>query len=124
LQAQWTPVLRAAAILGGGALAVCAIRQRGLTGLALATIAAGLTARGAANVPLKRIAGVRAGRRGIDLQKTIHIDAPREMVYDLWSDCENFPRFMSHVEQVREIGDGRTHWVVRGPAASRVEWDA
>ena len=31
LQEEWTPALRVAAILGGGALAVCAIRQRGLT---------------------------------------------------------------------------------------------
>ena len=124
LQEEWTPALRVAAILGGGALAVCAIRQRGLTGLALGTIAAVLTARGAANVPLKRMAGVRAGPRAIDLQKAIHIDAPREMVYDFWSDCENFPRFMSHVEQVRALGEGRTHWVVRGPAGTRIEWDA
>jgi len=124
MQAEWTPALRVAAVLGGGVLAICAMRQRGLTRVALATMAVGLTARGAANMPLKRMAGLTRSRRTIDLQKTIRIAAPREMVYDLWTDCENFPRFMSHVEQVREIGDGRTHWVVRGPAGSRFEWDA
>jgi uncharacterized membrane protein len=124
MQAEWTPALRVAAILGGGALAVCAMRQRGLTRLALATVAAGLTARGAANMPLKRVAGFTRSRRAIDLQKTIQVAAPREMVYDLWTDYESFPRFMSHVEEVREFDDGRTHWVVRGPAGTRFEWDA
>jgi uncharacterized membrane protein len=124
MQEEWTPALRVAAVLGGGALAVCAMRQRGLTRVALATMAVGLTARGAANMPLMHIAGFTRSRRTIELQRTIRVAAPRDMVYDLWTDCENFPRFMSHVEEVREIGDDRTHWVVRGPAGSLFEWDA
>ena len=124
MQEEWTPALRVAAVLGGGALAICAMRQRGLAKLAFATIAAGLTARGAANMPLKRIAGLTRSRRAIELHKTIEIAAPRERVYDLWTDCENFPRFMSHVEEVRELDDGRMHWVVRGPAGSHFECDA
>ena len=31
---------------------------------------------------------------------------------------------MTHLERVTELGDGRSHWVARGPAGSRVEWDA
>jgi uncharacterized membrane protein len=31
---------------------------------------------------------------------------------------------MSHVEEVRETDDGRTHWVVCGPGGSHFEWDA
>src|SRR5690606_27235537 len=37
---------------------------------------------------------------------------------------ENFPRFMSHVKEIRELGDRRSHWVVKGPAGSTVTWDA
>ena len=33
----------------------------------------------------------------------------------------DYPEF---VEAVRELDDGRTHWVVRGPAGSHFEWDA
>jgi uncharacterized membrane protein len=86
-------------------------------------MAVGLTVRATTNAPLKRVTHLTRGRRGIELQKTIQIAAPREMIYDLWTDCENFPRFMSHVEEVRELDDGRTHWVVRGPAGSHFEWD-
>ena len=75
-------------------------------------------------MPLKRIAGLTRSRRAIELHKTIEIAAPRERVYDLWTDCENFPRFMSHVEEVRELDDGRMHWVVRGLAGSHFECDA
>ncbi len=124
MQEEWTPALRVVAVIGGGALAICALRQRGLMRLALATMAVGLTARGAANVPLKRVAGLPRRRRTVELQKSIQISAPRELVYDLWTDYENFPRFISHVEKVRETEDGRTHWVVRGPAGSHFEWDA
>jgi uncharacterized membrane protein len=31
---------------------------------------------------------------------------------------------MSHVRDVRDLGDGRSHWVVVGPADAGVEWDA
>jgi uncharacterized membrane protein len=32
--------------------------------------------------------------------------------------------FMSHVREVRDLGDGRSHWVISGPAGTTVEWDA
>ena len=31
---------------------------------------------------------------------------------------------MSYLEQVIELGDRRSHWVARGPAGRRIEWDA
>jgi uncharacterized membrane protein len=70
------------------------------------------------------LVGIRAGRRAIDLQKTITINAPLERVYSMWTNYENFPFFMSRVREVRELGDGRSRWVAEGPANARVEWDA
>ena len=122
-QENWTPAVRVAAVLGGGALAICAVRQRGLIGVALGALSAGLATRGASNVPLARLTGLNR-RRAVEINKTVHIAAPREMVYDLWSDPGNFPRFMSHVKEVRDLGGGRFHWVVSGPAGASVEWDA
>ena len=37
---------------------------------------------------------------------------------------EYFPYFLSHVREVRDLGGGRSHWVVDGPAGARIEWDA
>jgi uncharacterized membrane protein len=84
----------------------------------------GLAARGATNLPLARLAGIARGRRAIDLDRTLHLAAAPEALYDLWTDWENLPRFISHVRDVRDDGDGRTHWVVAGPGATRLEWDA
>jgi uncharacterized membrane protein len=62
--------------------------------------------------------------RTYDIEKSIWIDAAPEEVYDLWTNYENFPRFMSHVIEVRDLGHRRSHWVVQGPAGTRLEWDA
>lgn len=61
---------------------------------------------------------------GIEVVRTMTVDAPPERVYEFWNDFENFPRFMSHVREVRRTGPDRTHWVVAGPGGTPVEWDA
>jgi uncharacterized membrane protein len=61
---------------------------------------------------------------GIRVVHTMTIEAPIERVYEFWNDFENFPRFMSHVREVRRIGPDRTHWVVAGPGGTPIEWDA
>ena len=66
----------------------------------------------------------RGEARGIEVVRTMTVEAPVERVYEFWNDFENFPRFMSHVREVRRIGPDRTHWVVNGPAGTPVEWDA
>jgi uncharacterized membrane protein len=64
-------------------------------------------------------------RRGeIEVVRTVTIDAPVERVYEFWNDFENFPRFMSHVREVRRLGADRTRWVVAGPGGAPVEWEA
>lgn len=72
-------------------------------------------------------AGARAlpmhGRR-IATGRSIDIAATPEQVYDAWRDYENFPRFMSRVEEVRALDGARSHWVVKGPAGTDVSWDS
>ncbi len=61
---------------------------------------------------------------GIEVVRTMTVEAPIERVYEFWNDFENFPRFMSHVREVKRTGPDRTHWVVAGPGGTPVEWDA
>jgi uncharacterized membrane protein len=49
--------------------------------------------------------------------------APEE-AYRYWRNFENFPNFMDHVESVRVTGETLSHWRVKGPAGSHLEWDA
>jgi uncharacterized membrane protein len=64
------------------------------------------------------------GKRGIAVETTIAVDAPLDRVWELWSNFENFPRFMTHLREVRKLDEGRSHWVAVGPAGIPVEWDA
>jgi len=58
------------------------------------------------------------------VKRSIIINSTPEELYRFWRDFENLPRFMQHLQSVEETGGGRSHWVTKGPADSRVEWDA
>jgi uncharacterized membrane protein len=45
-------------------------------------------------------------------------------VFQFWRRLENLPKTMSHLEEVTEVDERRSHWVAKGPAGARVEWDA
>jgi uncharacterized membrane protein len=62
--------------------------------------------------------------RPIRVQKVIAIDRPAEDLYEFWRRFENLPRFMRHLESVRETGQNRSHWRAKGPAGTTVEWEA
>jgi uncharacterized membrane protein len=55
---------------------------------------------------------------------SIAINRPPEELYNFWKDVQNLPRFMYHLESVQPIDDRHSHWVTKGPAGTRVEWDA
>jgi uncharacterized membrane protein len=61
---------------------------------------------------------------GIRVDESIVVNRPREEAYRFWRRLENLARFMENVYSVREIDHLRSHWVVKGPAGRRVEWDA
>jgi uncharacterized membrane protein/gas vesicle protein len=126
LQDNWPPALRAIAALGGGALGYYGLTKRRSSpaGVALTALGAALMARGLINMPFKRMVGADTQKLPIHLDNSIHVAAPRETVYNLWSNYENFPHFMSNIQKVQDLGNGRSHWVVNGPAGTVIEWDA
>jgi uncharacterized membrane protein len=64
------------------------------------------------------------GGQGIHAKASCVVNRSPEEVYSFWRNFENLPRFMRHLESVADRGDGRSSWVAKGPAGSRVEWDA
>jgi uncharacterized membrane protein len=60
----------------------------------------------------------------MQVRKSIAINRPPEELYRFWRDFQNLPRFMKHLESVQVIDARRSHWVAKGPAGTKVEWDA
>jgi uncharacterized membrane protein len=118
-QSRWAPAPRLLAIVGGAAAALYGMRRRGLTGSMLGLAGSTLVARALTNLEIRDLAGYG---RGISLQKTIAIQAPVARVYDAWTHPERFPRFMSRVREVDDLGGGRYRWTVAGPAGIPCCW--
>ena len=62
--------------------------------------------------------------QGIKVEQSVTINRPVLEVYRFWRNFENLPRFMDHLEAVTVMDETRSHWVAKGPAGTRVEWDA
>lgn len=124
LQSRWAPATRL--LVGAGGFALCAdgVRRGGSFGTLEAIGGSALLTRAATNLDFRRLFGIGETRSAIRLQKTINIHAPVEDVYRLWSNPENFARFMAHVKEVRKSEDGRYHWTIAGPAGVSVTWDS
>jgi uncharacterized membrane protein len=87
---------------------------------AAAVVIAGAASRAA--VRWLRRAGHR--RRVVDLRMTVVVERPISEVFAFCRDFEHFPELVNVLEQVEDHQDGRSHWVVRAPGGSRIEWDA
>ncbi len=58
------------------------------------------------------------------VKKSVTVQAPVDIVYRAWHNFENFPNFMSNIDEVRVVNGGRSHWKAKGPLGSSAEWDA
>ena len=57
------------------------------------------------------------------VEKTVDIDRPLRMVYDQWTQFEEFPRFMEGVEEVHQLDEKTLRWRARIGGKTE-EWDA
>jgi uncharacterized membrane protein len=100
----------AGALLGRAVSGRCAVNQA-------------LGRNSALDEPASPVTSVRRGE-GVRVEERIVLNRPRSEVYRFWRNLENLPRFMDHLESVTVLDEERSHWVAKGPAATRVEWDA
>jgi uncharacterized membrane protein len=123
-QQSWTPSLRVAAAGLAGVLLSYGRRGEGALRSAGGLAGAALLTRAAANKSFRQIFGVGAGPRTIEFEKALHVHMPIDEVFAFWANYQNFPRFMTHLKEVRDLGDCRSHWVAEGPGGFPVSWDA
>jgi uncharacterized membrane protein len=120
MQSNWSPAIRLLVGIGGGALTLHGARRKDIFSAAVGLC---LVTRSLTNMGMEDLIGLDGGH-GIDVRKTMTINAPVGKVFELWSRHENFPHFMSRVREVKDLGNGRYHWTVAGPAGIPVEWEA
>ncbi len=104
-----------ASLIGGGALAVYGITRKSLAGTAVTAAGGYLIYRGTTRKAAPYCALV---------QQSFTIMRPVGEVYSFWRDFSNLAAAMRNVCEVQTMGDRLTHWTVRGPAGTTVEWDA
>ena len=123
--------------IGGGILAAAGLQRRSPAGAALALIGGDLLRRGITGHSYAyeamgiRTAEVGQGESvsvpyelGVRVDRSITIARPRQEVYEFWRNLPNLPRFMENVESIAELDRKTSHWVVKGPAGRKVQWDA
>jgi uncharacterized membrane protein len=99
--------------IGGGALI-----HRGVTGHCRMYEQLGINSR-----QLNTETGV-PGNKGTKVSEEVAIARPAAEIYRFWRQLENLPEFMEHVKNVEELDNVRSHWIVKGPANTEVEWNA
>jgi len=119
-----SPFTAILAAVGGGVL-LAARPRNGRPARPIATLTALALLGIAAHRPLAnalRKAGSK--RRSGELRLSFVVHRPVEEVFRFCADFENFPRLISSLREVRDTGDGRSHWCASTPGGGQIEWDA
>jgi len=67
------------------------------------------------------------GHQGIQVERSVTVNRPRDQLFRIWRNFENLPRFMKHLKSVRvdpSNGGRRSHWVALAPMERTIEWDS
>jgi uncharacterized membrane protein len=119
---------QAAMVLSGAALVALAARQGHWKTIGAAALAgAPLVYRGATGhwpVPQSVAQKASDAMASRPIEASILIDKPPAELYAFWRRLENLPRIMKNLEQVVDLGDGRSHWVGKSALGLKAEWDA
>lgn len=116
--------------VAGGAAIAQAVRRGGWGGAALALAGSGLLYMGVTGrSPLYSALGFHLvetteGPRRLVVRKTMTIGRPAQELYRFWRKLDTLPTIMTHLESVDVLDEKRSRWTVKGPAGTRVVWEA
>ncbi|MEO7964823.1 MAG: SRPBCC family protein [Gemmatimonadaceae bacterium] len=132
---------RLASAIAGGFLALYGVRKKGWGGLGLAVAGAELLRRGVTGHCMaydalgvstrdgtlkiaERQSATVDPSKAIKARGVVTIQRARAELYRMWRDFSQLPTFMHNLERVDVLSPTRSHWVTKGPAGTKVEWDA
>lgn len=96
----------------GAALVASSLLRRQPLSVLLGTVGLGLCTRAATNRQTSRWLGWSGG---IEVERSITINAPCSQVFKLLSDPTNFPRLTDSIRSVRSLGGSQYEKVLAGP---------
>jgi uncharacterized membrane protein len=129
---------RVVSALAGGLLAMWGLRRKGPLGYGAAALGAELLYRGTSgHCHAYTAMGVSTREtrqrgtpvdvnhdRAVDVRHSVTIARPRAELFAIWRDFSTLPQFMGPLERVDVLTPTTSHWVTKGPAGTKVEWDA
>jgi uncharacterized membrane protein len=71
-----------------------------------------------------RSSATQSRRDGVAFKETVTINRSARELYDFWRDFSNLPQFMDNIRSVEKLGSKRSHWVIKAPAGTSVEFDS
>ncbi|MEO7177333.1 MAG: SRPBCC family protein [Allosphingosinicella sp.] len=93
-----------------------------------AAIVAGAALAGAlagAAIPFMLSGRGSSGRReSTTVEESVIIERTPQQVYDFWRDFTNLSQFMDNIESVTKISAALSHWVIKAPAGTKVEFNS
>jgi uncharacterized membrane protein len=124
---------RFASIAVGSGLVALGLFRRSRIGWSLAVTGAALLYRGlggfcaafqALGINRATDEQGRRGNLGVKVERETLMEESAEQIYRFWRDFRNLPLIMPNLEAVTLQSGAWSHWVVRGPMGTRIEWDA
>lgn len=122
---------RVISALTGGALVAYGLQRRDKVGVLLSLVGGGLAFRGTTGhcevykqLGMDTAHSESPGLNRIHVQKSVTINKSATELYQFWRNFENLPQFMNHLESVTTTGEKTSHWKVKAPLGTTVEWDA
>jgi len=126
---------RVLSVVAGAGMVAWGVRHGGVAGMVAGVAGAALAVRGVtgycpvyasigANGDERHFAQEHGWSTAASTVQRVTINKPRSEIYRFWRNFQNLPRFMENIERIDVHSNDRSHWVVKAPAGSRVEWDA
>lgn len=131
---------RIASTVAGGALIAYGLVRRDKIGAILSLLGGGLAFRGATGhcsvydaLDVDTSYGQKNNKSPyrkswftgtVHVTKTATVNKSAAEIYQFWRNFENLPQFMTHLESVKRIDNMRSHWKVKAPLGTTVEWTA
>ena len=98
----------------GAATIVAAAVAGAVAGAAVPFLLSGRSSRGTGS----------GAREDTLVTESVIIARSAREIYDFWRDFENLPRFMDNIVSVETLSPTRSHWTIKAPAGTQIEFDS